>query len=312
MRNITFYISVLILLIACNSIEQETKHEDGVGRFTLNDSLFSFTYFNNNVGSVYLLNTKDSTYTQLTTPNFGWDLVFDISDDHSKVLYISYPNKDFRDCNICIYDIGNKEIDTLLKSGYIITEAILAKNDKEVYFLMGNEIKNYSPLVRAAPHGFDIYSLDIKTTKYTKLTKDTAYSIHHLRSISDSLVYANYFGKKGFNFVSTISGAHSNLLINSPRNKVSDMFNLISFNDNSILYEAPYEIYKYDKEKDSSTFLLRTPNGNHFGLIYENNDQIIFNTQNTKKLYSYNVLKDEVEEIIIKIKNNTNTNTIKP
>jgi Tol biopolymer transport system component len=306
MKKITIiYISMLLSLSACWSNRHNVSSagiNDGFGAFSFKKGNIAFTYFKNNIASIYYTTNLDSVAKRLTFPEKGWDQIKELSNDLSKILYFNYPNSNFKTCNIFLYDLKKNKVDTLLKNHDLITDACLSNDNKSIYFIHASEFKNYSPLVSAAPHGMDIFELEITTKKVRKLTSLSAYAIQSLvSSYSDSIICANITGRNGLVLFSTKTGYFKELYFNSPRNDVKDWFMPVSIRHDSILYEAPYELYKHNLVTNKSQFILRCPDGNHFGIIQpdENWENILFSSG--PKNYLYNLPNSRLIEIKLKL-----------
>jgi hypothetical protein len=264
----TAVITLLTFVLSAScSTETDSHVTDGPGPFSYKGGHLAFTYFKDNIGSIYYTANIDSVAKKLTSPESGWDLAFDLSRDLSKVLYINYPKSDFEICNICLYDLKLGKADTLLKEGRLITDACISQDNKHVYFLAASEFKNYSPVAHKAPHGIDIYEVTIQTKMIRRLTNLKAYGIQAIAATAlDPSISANIYDKKGLVTISTITGEVTEIKINSPRNDVREYFNPVDLRLDSMIYEAPYELYKYDLKTNKSQLILRSPSG-HFGTI---------------------------------------------
>jgi hypothetical protein len=296
-------ILILFLLFFLMSCYNETTSDvkDGRGSFSYKSGHLAFTYFKNNVASIYYTTSIDSVAKKLTFPKTGWDLTFDLSQDLSKILYINYPKGDYEICNICLYDLKSGKSDTLLNGGQLITNACISNDNKFVYFLNASEIKNYSPIATKAPHGVDIYEINVQTKSIRKLTNLNAYGIQALTStFSDSIIGANVYDKSGLVTVSTKTGELKEIKINSPRNDVKEYFIPVDLRQDSMIYEAPYELYRYNLKTDKSELILRSPTG-HFGVIQADNSWTNILFDNGDKLYSYNIPNKKLTEVELKL-----------
>jgi hypothetical protein len=302
-QTVIFIVSIFFLFTFCGS-KTSSDVKDGTGSFSCKNGRIAFTYFKNNVASIYYTTHIDSVAKQLTFPKTGWDLTFDLSRDLSKVLYINYPKGNYEVCNICLYDLKSGRSDTLLKGGRIITDVCISNDSKHIYYLDASEIKNYSPIASKAPHGIDIYELSVETKKSRKLTNLKAYTIQALTaSFSDTIIGANIFDDGlGLIMISTNTGKFKGITIDSPRNPVKEYFIPVDLRSDSIMYEAPYELYKHNLKTNKSDFILRCPDGHHFGVIQPDDSwsNILFNSGD--KTYSYNVPTKKLTEVKLRIK----------
>jgi len=300
---IIFILSILFLSTSCRN-NDPSKTNDGIGSFSFKSGHIAFTNFKDNIGSIYYTTNIESVAQQLTFPKTGWDLTIDLSRDLSKILYINCPYEYRSNCNICLYDLNLKKTDTLIKNTPILAGLCLSNDSKYIYYLEASEISNYSPIASEAPHGIDIYELSIETKKSRKLTDLKAYTIQGLTAtFSDTIIGANMFDNDmGLIMVSTNTGKFKQLNINSPRNAVKQYFNPIDLRPDSIMYEAPYELYKHNLKTNKSELILRCPDDNQFGVIQpdDNWTNILFNGGD--KIYYYNVPSKKLTEVEFKIK----------
>lgn len=291
---------IFLFLTSCSK-RGSSDATDGAGSFSYKSGHVAFTYFKNNIGSIYYTTHLDSIARKLTSPESGWDLTFDLSNDLSKILYINYPKRDFDICHICLYDLKSGKVDTLLKGGQLITDACISNNNKYVYYLSAMELKNYSPIVSKAPHGIDVYEISVHTKEVRKVTNLNEYSIRSLTpTFADSIISACIYGRQGLVMVSTKTGALKEIEMNSPRNSVKDSFMPVDFRLDSVLYEAPYELYKHNFKTDKSELILRSPDA-HFQVIQVDNawKNILFSSSD--KMYSYNLPSKKLTEVTLKI-----------
>lgn len=295
-------ISILLNTLSCQSNSSSSENTNERGRFSYKNGRVAFTNFRNNIGSIYFTTNIDSVAQQLTFPKQGWDLVFDLSKDLSKILYINYPKANFDICNICLYDLKSKKVDTLLMSREPITSVLLSPSGRNVYFSKAVEIKNYSPIASKTPHGMDVFEITIENKTIRKLTDLNAYSIQGLSTTSnDSLLAVNIYDNGGLGLVSTKTGKFEKININSPRNEVKDFFFPVDIRRDSMIYVAPYELYMHNFKTNASQFILRCPDGNQFDFIQADNSwtNIFFRSGN--KTYRYNRPTKELIEVILKI-----------
>ena len=68
------------------------------------------------------------------------------------------------------------------------------KNGDQLFYLKAETFENYSPIARANPHHFDIFSYNITEEKHTQYTNLKQYSMDSLQvSPSDETVYIQMF-----------------------------------------------------------------------------------------------------------------------
>jgi hypothetical protein len=297
-----YFIFFFFLTFCGHKTSSDVK--DGIGSFSYKNGHIAFTYFKNNVASIYYTTHIDSIAKQLTFPKTGWGLTFDLSRDLSKILYVNYPKGNYEISNICLFDLTLEKTDTLLKGGQIITNVCISNDNKFVYYLDASEIKNYSPIANKAPHGIDLYELNIETKKTRRITNLKAYNIQGLKTTPiDTILSASMFDdEKGLIMISTNTGQLRSLDFDSPRNPVKQLFTPIDIRLDSIIYEAPYELYKHNLKSNKSEFILRCPDGYQFGVVQPDETwrNILFSAGD--KIYFYNLPNEKLTEIKLKIK----------
>lgn len=297
-----FVLSVFLTTISCTNKSME-ESSNGTGRFSYKSGHVAFTNYGNNIGAIYYTTNIDSVAQQLTFPKEGSDIVFDLPKDLSKILYINYPEAKMEVCNICLYDLKDKKADTLLANGKLITSVLLSSNGQYVYFTSAAEIRNYSPIARKAPHGMDIFEITIENKQIRKLTSLNAYSIQGLTTTpNDSSIAVNIFDKNGLGLVSTKTGKFNKLRINSSRNEVEEYFFAVDIKRDSMIYLAPYELYKYNFKTNASEFILRCPGGGQCDVVQPDSSWTNILIGEGDQTYLYNLSAKRFTEVNLKIK----------
>ncbi len=304
-----FKILVSLLILFSCSANKTKQLENSFGSFDLYGNTIVFSYLNNSIGSLFIYSLTDNSCKQITKQTFGRDNFPIFSSDGKQVLYVSYPNLDSKNGFINIINLDTKEIDTIIRNEPLLLEACFSKNNRFVYYLKASEVSNYSPIARQQPHGIDIFAIEISTKKTKQITSFQGYSLQTLtKTYSDTLLAINNFEPDvmGMGLLSINDGKFVRYKFqNDPRHEVNSYYFPISVFQDSLLYLAPYEIYKHDFSKNESTLILRCPNNQDFGQIrVDDNWSNLYFTKTSSGIFQYNILKKELKQLTINIKNN--------
>jgi hypothetical protein len=302
-----FKILVSLLILSSCSANKTKQLENNFGSFDLYGNTIVFSYFKNSIGSLFIYSLTDNSCKQITKQTFGWDNFPIFSSDGKQVLYVSYPNLDSKNAFINIINLNTKEIDTIIRNEPLILEVCFSKNNRFVYYLKASEVANYSPIARQQPHGIDIFAFEISTKQTKQITSLKGYSLQALtRTFSDTLLAVNNFEPDvmGMGLLSVTDGKFVRYKFqNDPRHEVNSYYYPISIFKDSLLYLAPYEIYKHDLLKNESTLVLRCPNNQDFGQIrVDNSWSNLYFTKTRGGIFQYNILKKELKQLNIDMK----------
>lgn len=183
--SITIILVVLGLLFNKTDLE---KINGFTGLFAISkNGDIAYVNYNEGKAEVYI-------YDQMTNPIITLDVEKEITDmtfspDRTAIYYVvndkSIINSDQYESAIYHIDLKTLQQKELLREQKIITEITFDPKDDDVLYYLGAEtFENYSPIVRAAPHDFDIYSYSIKSNEVIRHTKFKKYNIASLQ-ISD-------------------------------------------------------------------------------------------------------------------------------
>lgn len=295
-----------IILTSCFVSKPQIKH-DKIGAFDLNDNKLVFTYFYNDVGALYIYSLVDSTCIQITNPTNGWDLKPKFSNDGKRVVYLSYPNRDFSKVSLTLCDLETHKIDTLLSKVPLITDICFSNNERFIYFSKAKEIANYSPIVRKAPHGIDVYEIEISSKKIRQISFLKEYSINSLISTSnDSLIGMSIF-KENANGMGLMNINNGDFVRYNFKNDSSyqtkEFHHPISILGDSIMFLAAYRICMYNLKEDRFNAILYRPKMDEFHTIRaDTNWNNLYFTLIRNGIFKYNIKKDEISRLPIKIK----------
>src|SRR5699024_5614435 len=92
-------------------------------------------------------------------------------------------------------NVNTLKEETLFQEGGLITEMEYDPKDCQViFYLQANTFENYSPIARANPHDFDIYSFHQDSGDHHQYTNFSAYSMGSLKiSASEDVAYMQMF-----------------------------------------------------------------------------------------------------------------------
>jgi len=105
MKRISLFFGISILLFWSCSVSKPTYLNNQLGSFDLKGNDIVFTYYQNNIGAIYLNSMTNDSIKRITNPKFGWDEYPQFSNDGKKVLYFCYPNLNEKKCCINILDL---------------------------------------------------------------------------------------------------------------------------------------------------------------------------------------------------------------
>lgn len=302
---IAIYIIVLFLLFGCSSKSQPKTDYIG-GDFDYRDNSIVFTDFENGIGSIHLYDLVTSQLNKITSPQSGFDFRPRLSKDKKKILFISHPFPKREHPHLILKDLITNKTDTILKNQPFLTEAIFSIDDQEAFFFCASEYKNYSPIARAANHGFDLFAVNFQNKEIRRITNKKEYVMQMLNLAEDGEhIICAMPPEEGVVKISTLTGKKIPLdFKGNSRPKVEGLFHAICITNDSALYEAPYEIYSHDFVKNKSEFIMRTPDGSHFQIIRPDSGwrNVIFSTS-SHGLYMYNRNTKELRNLLIEIKN---------
>jgi hypothetical protein len=297
-------ISISLFINSCNRSDSQFLN-NVIGYFDIKDSSIAIAYYKNNIGSIYYGSghKDDSSYDRITFPKEGWDNSPRFSSDGKKIVYLRYPKANFDICKLCLIDIKTKKVDTLITNEPLILEACFSNDDSCIYYISAGVFKNYSPIASKSPHEMYLFEFNLNSRTKRQITYMKEYSMQGLvNTYSDNKLFISIFNPDSMSLgvVSVYNGKFTRFSFsNDPRYKVHSSYRPIALKKDSVLYEAPYEIYKYDFLKNESIFLLRSPDGYNFDEIKVDNDwkNMVFKTSNG--IFKYNLSSKQLTKIDI-------------
>lgn len=302
-----FFVISFLLYWSCSDNKPIYLNEQ-LGSFDVKTNDIVFTYFQKNIGSIYLNSLTKNSVKRITNPVSGWDEFPRFSNDGKKVLYFCYPNLNGKKFCINIVDLESNKVDTLVKGEPLVIDACFSKSGNFIYYLKASEFKNYSPIAKELPHGVDVFEININTKRQRQITHLKEYMMQAItQTYSDSLIginIPNAVNEMGMGIISLTDGKFKRYIFqNDPRYQVKSWYFPIAICKDSLIYSAPYEIYIHNFKENRSNFLFRNPDNSNFGTIRidENWENLYFSLQTG--IFKYNIGSKDLIKLNLKITN---------
>jgi hypothetical protein len=257
---ILLFFATDFFVCACRS----QPHESYIGSFDISkdDHHILFSFDKNGESTVYEMNIDGSGLHTLIPSNKSKSFVNPkYSMDGESILFIEYNNTDVQKSTLCIAKSDGTVIKRLTEDDEIITEAIFSKNKNEILFCKANKYDKNSSIGIKAAHGFDIFRLNYLTKEISRVTNLNAYNISSLSEIDSAQILFNLDGGPDGGMYSVSAGITKELkrfqTANDPR-KDESMYSNPKYIEkyNIIVFTAPYELYKMDKESRNAELLV--------------------------------------------------------
>ncbi len=281
----------LVLVISLSSCDKKQVTEKAIGIFDISkdDRTILFSYLKNNVSSIYSMNTDGKNIRKIIESKNGKSFYNPrYSSDNKMILFIESSTMDKEKSSLCTANADGSNIIKLTNNLDIITEAFFRENNNEIIFCKANEYKKYSPIGRNIAHGFDVYSINLKTKKTSQLTKLNAYSINYAKEIDRKIVFQ--IKSKLYNGVFTLSENGHNIIPFRPNDNSKKLETNSDFlflpDKKEIIYTNNYDLYKMNIIKNKEK-LFFTSNLGIISLMrkFNNSDKILCSIQNETNLY---------------------------
>lgn len=289
-------------MTSCFNNRQEPKNNVYRPEFDISNDNKNIicSYYENNKGNIYKIDITNNQKRKIS-PESEYSLIKPIySPNNKQIACLSTTLTEEPKSKICLIDIKSKKMVDITNDSSLILEYIFSPSGKSIYFTVAGHFGNYSPIASKAPHGIDIYSIDIATKRIQKITDFNAYNLHGLSitNNSDSLLFhlTTTDNKSGL-FVMDIDSKNLRQIntVNDLRAKTKvspyEYYQPVLSRDNSkIAFSEPYELYIMDKEtKISKLIFRREPNIVNIGdvnFFYSNNYLMISLPTDSKKTNS--------------------------
>lgn len=220
---------------------------------------------------------------------------------------------------INVIDIATLEETNLFQKAGLITElAFDPKDGDQLFYIKADTFENYSPIARANPHDFDLFSYLISEEKHTQYTNLKKYSMDSLQvSSSVDAVYIQMVDDETAESAEEIFDANSRIFkiplddpealsVVSDPNKEIDIYDFVILSDEEkIIYQSvsnpnsggifQYELFEYDPNTNEETQLTNLQEYTSRPLIYDNFIYFIVDTQFAQKYSDYHLYRMDLD-----------------
>lgn len=243
------------------------------------------------------------------------DIAF--SPDGSSLVY-AITGKDIESellSTVNVLDIDSLSDESLFQKDGIIAEvAFDPKDENQLFYLKADTYENYSPIARANPHDFDIYSYYLPKETHTEITNFEKYSMNSLQvSSEEEAVYIQMFDDALAETAEDIFDAQQKIfkvplespetlsVISDPKKEI-DIYDFAMLPDEEkIVYQSisnaksggtfQYELYLYDSSSNDETQLTNLQQYAASPVIAENYIYFITDFQFAGKHPDYRLYK---------------------
>lgn len=181
-------LAITILLIIFGFVFQKSDDEKQQGRTSIFDvsanGTIAYVAYDKGKAGIYLKRdeeTFDNPVLQLNTEQSIYDIVF--TPDGSSLAFVS-ANKDVQtrlESSVKLLSLQTLTAEELFTDSALVTElAFDPQNQDMLFYLRAGTFENYSPIARAYPHEFDLYSYQRSSKSHRQFTELSKYSINSL------------------------------------------------------------------------------------------------------------------------------------
>lgn len=297
------------------------------------DNQIAYVYHNEGKSEIYLHNNETDPLVILDAEKVVTDIVF--SPNSSSLIYV------VNDMNIddasklisIVYELklSSKQQTELFRENKIITEITFdPKDENKLFYLGAATFENYSPIVRAAPHDFDIYSYSFTSEELNRHTTFEKYNITSLQiSNTEHIAYVqmaddfqaetadDLFAMQQKIFEIPLTDPE-NWHIISDSNATEDIYDMLYMPEhNTIIYQAvsqtstdgifEYELFSFnmDEQKSEQLTYLKQYTAQPFYSAHDDKVYFIVDKQFAKQFSDYYLYRmdfdgSNVEELKLK------------
>lgn len=298
----------IMLISGCKGQNIETG-ELGSYDISPNDTQIVFSYSKNGVSSIYAVN-NDGTNLKMIIDSKDGDNFYNpkYSPDGKKIAFI-LNNKGSINSTLCLSNADGSDILYMTDGEQIITEATFSLNGEHIYFCKANVYKRYSPIARKDAHDFDIYSVNIKDKKITKISDFKSYGLSNVSDLDDTYMLIQLeAGPDGGMYLFAKDNATEPkriIPINNPRQDAS-LYSRPIYSDTlkAIGFTAPYEIYIMDLKAKNAKLVFSNKGSSNLSYIafYKNQKKMLFSKVGNSDLFSINIDGTGIQTIPITIR----------
>lgn len=298
----------IILISSCKKQNTETE---GLGCYDIsaNDTQIVFSYFKNGVSSIYAINS-DGTKLKMIIASKDGDNYYNpkYSPDSKKLVFIMN-KKGSINSSLCLSNVDGSNIIYLTDNKQIVTDATFSLDGETIYFCKADIYEKYSPIGRKDAHNFDIYSVNIKDKRVTKMSNLKFYGLSNISDLDDTymLVHLEAGPDSGLYLYAKDNTTEPKRIIpvNNPRQDASLYYIPIYSNSlKTIGFTAPYEIYIMNLNDKKAKLVFSNKGNNDLSNIvfYKNQKKILFSKVGCNDLFSINMDGTDIRTIPITIR----------
>lgn len=239
----------ILLIVFVTACQSEKAVETSIVGFDIsrNDNVVAYAISSSDGVSIFT-STRDESNVSMILKGTKEASFFSpaCSPDGSKLAVIRTSLADLYAQSILIVDLEGNILDSMSVREGIITEAKFSNDGQEVLFCRAKEFEHYSPIVPSAPHGVDIYSLNLLQKTITKVTDLNAYQLENLEVIGNDTLMFDMMGDSSGLFLWRKSSGHmiATPPVNNPRGDSSYYYSPVYCSKtNTLVFAAPYQIY---------------------------------------------------------------------
>lgn len=287
-----YFILLLYILGSCSIGGNPNEKEIGDGiDLSADGKKILLSYVENEELGVFEYDLSKSSLSRITKSEKAWHLRPKYSPDENYILYINYPNQDFKTSNIVLLDLKNRTTETIVSEVENIVDADFSTDGQSVFFIKATSIGK-------VPNGNDLYKIDLKSMQKQRVTNFESYSFSGLNPLNDSTILAK-IGVMGS--LDIQDGKFTTISVeNDPRKEVADSHTPIDIKDNILYYYAPYQIYRYNLHSKDNKLELDWRGKGHMSSIKMDKAGTKIAFTQSDNLFIYDLATEEVNKIEIK------------
>ena len=176
---------------------------------------------------------------------------------------------------------------TEIASGEMITEAMGLENRNKVYFFKANEYTKYSSMVQKAPHNMDLYSIDVETREFKRVTYMKAYRLFEMALSKSGDIYFRWENADSSGVYSLQLDACCVLKKFRPKSPDPNMVYhaTLSEEHKKFFFSAMYFIYEYNPRKNQGIQIHSSPGPIDRLAVNPQKDEVIFSARADSRLF---------------------------
>ncbi len=295
-----------MVAVSCTS---QSKPKNGLEHVVVspNDNFILFSYFTNDISSIYSLNISNNKITELFISSSKRSYVNPkFSPKGEKIIFIGYDEGSINS-NIFIANVDGTNVKQLTTGNSIITEAVFSSDDNTIYFNRALNYEKYSPIGRKAAHNFDIYSLELETGVEKKLTNIDAYMLSDISEVENKYILMELFQGMSngmYMFPKEYPDSIKSIIpSNNPRKGLSSSYGNPKYSGKykMLAFTAPYELYVMNFEDRIANKIYRSSRHIMQISFFHSRKEILFTLQKENLIRCINLDGTGFKKIPIEI-----------